>query len=205
MPPGRPLTPATTLFLIRHGETDWNRLGLYQGTSDIPLNEAGREQARALADRLRGEGFDAAYSSPLARAVQTAEAVLAGSGVEIRLLPELRELSYGLWQGRGIFPRGRCNAGLEWRWRHDPWSVRFPGGESLPEVRARAAEAWRRIRAAHPGERVLVSGHGHFNRVLLIEALGWPESRFWEIEQGNCCCSVLQLDDHRAVLRGEPA
>lgn len=191
-----------TLYLIRHGETEWNRRGVYQGTMDIPLNEAGRQQARGLAEALRDVRFDAAYSSPLSRAVQTAEAVLAGRDVEIRILPELRELSYGLWQGRGIRPHGRCSPGLEWRWKQDPWSVRFPGGEALREVRERAAAALRHIRAAHPGERVLVSGHGHFNRVFLIEALGWPESRFWEIEQGNACCSVLEMDGPAVTLCG---
>lgn len=194
----------TTLYLVRHGETDWNRLGLLQGTTDVPLNAAGREQARALAEALREEEMDAAYSSPLSRALQTAEAVLEGRGVEIRVLPELRELCYGLWQGRGSQPRGRCNPGLERRWREDPWSVRFPGGETLPEVRERAAAALRRIRTAHPGERVLVSGHGHLNRVLLIEALGWPESRFWEIEQGNACCLRLELKKERWTIREGP-
>jgi phosphoserine phosphatase len=122
------------LYLIRHGETDWNRYGFYQGTSDIPLNERGRAQAAALAERLAGVRFDGAYTSPLQRARDTALTVIGERRVPVVELPELRELSYGLWQGRGSQPRGRCNAGLEWRWKHTPWSVRFPGGESLAEV-----------------------------------------------------------------------
>src|SRR5690606_25273565 len=191
----------TTLYLIRHGETDWNRLGLFQGTTDVPLNAAGREQARALAEALRDVELDAAYSSPLSRALRTAEAAVEERGIEVRVLAELREICYGLWQGRGSQPRGRCNPGLEWRWREDPWSVRFPGGEALSEVRERAAAAVRRIQTEHPGERVLVSGHGHLNRVLLIEALDWPESRFWEIEQGNACCCRLEFDGGRWTMR----
>lgn len=194
----------TTLHLIRHGETDWNRLGLYQGTTDVPLNAAGRAQARLLADLLREVPFDAVYSSPLSRALRTAEEVVEGREIEVRVLPELREISYGLWQGRGMLPRGRCNAGLEWRWRFDPWSVRFPGGEGLPEVRERVAAALGYLRAEHPGERVLISGHGHLNRVLLIEALGWPESRFWRIGQENTCCYRLEPEGDRWVLRKGP-
>jgi len=194
----------TTLYLIRHGETDWNRLGLYQGTTDVPLNAAGRAQARTLAESLREVPLHAAYSSPLSRALETAEAVVEGRGIAVRVLPELREISYGLWQGRGILPRGRCNAGLEWRWRFDPWSVRFPGGEGLPEVRERAAAVLLYLRAEHPGERVLISGHGHLNRVLLIEALGWPESRFWQIEQGNACCHRLEPDGDGWSLDAAP-
>jgi broad specificity phosphatase PhoE len=191
----------TRIYLVRHGETDWNRLGLYQGTSDVPLNETGRGQAAALAKRLRAVQFDAIYTSPLRRARDTAEAVSQGRSLEPIELPELRELSYGLWQGRGSEPRGRCDAGLEWRWRFAPWSVRFPGGETLAEVEARAAAALRRIRAAHPEGTVLVCGHGHLNRVLLIHALGWPRERFWEIDQPNGECQVLEADESGVSLR----
>ncbi|MBW3628806.1 MAG: histidine phosphatase family protein [Gemmatimonadetes bacterium] len=185
----------TRVCLIRHGETEWNRCGLLQGTSDIPLNEAGRGQARTLAARLAEVSLDAAYTSPLRRARETAELVLTRHpGVGLEVLPELREISYGLWQGRGIAPAGRCSPSLEWRWRDDPWRVRFPGGETLAEVKARACKAWHRILTAHPGGTVLISGHGHVNRVLLIHALGWPPERFWRIEQPNGCCCVLELD-----------
>jgi broad specificity phosphatase PhoE len=183
----------TTLYLVRHGETAWNRRGLYQGTTDVPLSAEGRTQAETLAAALREVDFDAAYTSPLRRARETAETVLRGRGVPLVEVPELRELSYGLWQGRGMEPAGRCSPGLEWRWREDPWSVRFPGGETLEEVCARAAAALERMRAAHPGGTVLVSGHGHLNRVLLIHALGWPRERFWKIEQPNACCWRLEL------------
>ncbi|MDB4949912.1 MAG: phosphoglycerate mutase [Gemmatimonadetes bacterium] len=186
------------VYLIRHGETDWNRRGLYQGTTDVSLNDAGRVQARVLAEVLAGVRFDAAYTSPLRRARETAEAVMAGRGVQLGVLPELREISYGLWQGRGMVPAGRCDAGLEWRWKHDPWSVRFPGGETLADVRRRAGPVLDGIAAAHPAETVLVSGHGHLNRVLLIHALRLPERDFWRIEQANAACWVLELMPGRA-------
>lgn len=195
----------TRLYLIRHGETHWNRLGLYQGTTDIPLNDAGRAQAEALGRRLRGTRFDAVYTSPLRRARETAEAVAGGRPLEPIELPELRELSYGLWQGRGAGAPAGGDAGLEWRWRSRPWAVRFPGGETLSEVEARAARALRRVRAAHPEGTVLLCGHGHLNRVLLIHALAWPRERFWEIEQANGALHVLELDDHTATLAEGPA
>jgi broad specificity phosphatase PhoE len=198
----------TELYLIRHGETDWNRRNLYQGTTDVPLNDAGRAQAEALAERLRGVRFGAAYTSPLRRAADTARAVLRGSGIVPVAMPGLGELSYGLWQGRGQEPGGRCNPGLEWRWRESPWTVTFPGGESLEEVRVRAAAAIGRILAAHGGETVLVSGHGHLNRVLLIHLLEWPRERFWEIAQPNAACwrLVVAADPHtgRRRVAGEP-
>lgn len=181
------------IWLIRHGETDWNVRGLYQGTTDVALNARGRAQARDLAARLAHVRFDAAYTSPLARARDTAACVLGDGGPPAVALPALREISYGLWQGRGSLPRGRCNAGLEWRWRERPWSVRFPGGESLEDVAARAVPVARGIVAAHPAERVLLSGHGHLNRVLLIALLGWERDRFWRVEQPNAGCWRIRL------------
>lgn len=196
----------TTVYLIRHGETEWNRRGLYQGTTDIPLNAEGVRQADALAESLRGVSFHAGYASPLRRAADTASAVLRGKGVPLTTVRELREISYGLWQGRGSMPAGRCSPGLEWKWQGSPWSVRFPGGETLDEVRERASRALERIVAAHPGETVLLCGHGHLNRVLLIHALGWPRESFWEIAQPNGACHVLEFnDDDRATLRDHGA
>lgn len=190
---------ATTLYLVRHGETAWNRRGIYQGTTDVPLSATGEAQAEQLATTLRDVVFDAGYTSPLRRARETAEKVLRGRVplVEVR---DLREISYGLWQGRGMEPAGRCSPGLEWRWRENPWSVRFPGGETLEEVHARGTAALEGILAVHQGDTVLVSGHGHLNRVLLIHALGWPRERFWEIQQPNSCYTRLCFDPDGASL-----
>lgn len=191
----------TRVYLIRHGETEWNRRGILQGTTDTPLNEEGRRQARLLGERLAGIALDAAYTSPLRRARETAETVLQRHpAMELRALSALREISYGLWQGRGIAPAGRCSPGLEWRWRDEPWRVRFPGGEMLQEVLARVSEAWDRLVATHPGEAVLLSGHGHVNRVLLIHVLRWPRERFWEIEQPNGCCHLLEIGGREPTL-----
>lgn len=181
----------TELYLIRHGETDWNRRNLYQGTTDVPLNDAGREQAEALAARLRGVAFDAAYTSPLRRAADTARAVLSGTHVPLMPVRELMELSYGHWQGRSQETSG--DSIVEREWREAPWTVRFPGGESLEDVRMRGAAAIGAILAAHDGGTVLVSGHGHLNRVLLIHLLGLPRESFWEIAQPNGACWRLEI------------
>lgn len=193
--------PTTKLYLIRHGETAWNRLHLFQGTTDVPLNAEGMRQAEALADRLRGIRLDAAFSSPLQRARATAAAVLHARGITPTVLPELREISYGLWQGRSASPAGRCSPGIEWRWRHDPWTVRFPGGETLSEVDRRAARAIDLIQERACGGSVLVSGHGHLNRVLLLRASGLPRDRFWQVEQANGCCYVIEISPDATTVR----
>ena len=184
---------STRIYLVRHGETDWNALGLCQGGVDVPLNEAGVAQAEALRVKLRNVRFDAAYTSPLARARRTAEIVLAGRQPLPAPVPALSELSYGAWQG--LAPHqwpGAETAGRE-RWAADPWGVSFPAGESLHDVWRRAVPVWDRMVAAHCGETVFVSGHGHVNRVLLLHTLGWARERFWELEQPNGAVWLVQI------------
>jgi broad specificity phosphatase PhoE len=201
--PPRPPAGATTVYVVRHGETDWNARGLCQGSADVPLNARGRAEVARLAASLARVRFDAAYSSPLGRARDTAALLLEGSGLRAARWDAFAELGYGAWQG---------TAEVEWpggageRWRRDPWSIAFPGGESLDGVYRRAAPAWDRLVAAHAGERVLLSAHGHLNRVLLIHALGWPRDRFWRIGQPNAGCVVVHVPAcGRALLAAHDA
>jgi broad specificity phosphatase PhoE len=139
----------TTLLVARHGETDWNREGRWQGWADPPLNDLGREQARELAEQLRGIPFDAVYSSDLRRAHETAEIVAAPHAVPVVVDPELREIDVGSWSG---LTRAEI-------------SERFPGGtrpdgETHEEHAARVRAAVTRIAREHPGGRILVVTHG---------------------------------------------
>jgi len=188
------------IVLVRHGETDWNRLGLLQGRADIPMNERGRAQARELVGALADDQIDLIYSSPLSRARELAELIAEERGLEVEIAPELVELSYGLWQGMGLDACARCNPGLEWRFRHDPWRVRFPGGETLADLRERVRGFLDRIRIEHRGESLLISGHGHLNRVFMIEALNWSEGEFWRIEQENGSYTRLEPEGEGWIL-----
>lgn len=184
--------PVTRIYLIRHGETDWNRVGLYQGTTDVPLNHRGREQARVVARSLACVRFAAVYTSPLGRARETADVIMGGREMSVIVLPELREICYGLWQGKSFQWLQRTWPAFAHRWRSEPWTVRFPGGETLAELRARVSGVLRRILAVHPGETVLVCGHGHVNRLLLMELAHRPPDDFWKIEQPNGGCTVVR-------------
>jgi len=139
----------TTILLARHGETDWNRDLRVQGHSDTPLNEVGREQARALAAALAGERIQAIYASDLSRARETAEIVAGTRELEVRLDPELRERNFGSWEG---LTREEIDG------RFGESSV--PDGETNDEVRERVLGAVHRIVALHPGQEVLVVSHG---------------------------------------------
>ena len=178
----------TRIYLVRHGETHWNARGLHQGTADVSLSARGVAQVGALAARLRQVAFDAAYSSALQRARDTAACILAGRDVTLATDPALGELAYGAWQGKSRDAWQRDDPAVVARWDAAPWSVTFPGGESLDDVHRRVVPAWERIVAAHRGQCVLVSAHGHVNRVLLIHALRLPRDGFWTIAQPNAGC-----------------
>jgi broad specificity phosphatase PhoE len=175
---------------VRHGETDWNASERCQGSLDIPMNDNGLCQARLAGEALRHIPFDAAFTSGLGRAQQTAAAILGGSGLVATPIAGLSELSYGAWHG--LRPDEWPNATAA-RWRSDPWSVAFPGGESLAVLRDRVIPVFRRIVAGHPGQRVLIASHGHVNRVMLIHALGAEPNSFWQIEQANGAVIELTL------------
>lgn len=143
--------PSPGLLLVRHGRTEWNRLGIFQGTADVPLDAVGRRQADRLARTLSDRPLARVYSSPLLRARETAERILAarGSSVDLVVLDDLRELSYGLWQGKSPRQRALADPHLERCWRTEPWRARFPGGETLTQLLAarttRSAASVRRV------------------------------------------------------------
>ena len=134
----------TTLLLVRHGETDWNAEGRLQGHTDRPLNDHGRRQAKALAERLAGEGADAIYASDLSRAKETAEILGTRLGLPVVIDADLREKNWGNWEG--LTGDERIHVEFE--------------GESVQEHRERVLRAIERISERHPGQRVIVVTHG---------------------------------------------
>ncbi len=188
-----PETGSTCIYLIRHGETDFNNKGIYQGTLDVPLNEVGRTQAMHLREQLVHISFDAIYSSPLTRAVDTAEAIAKDRALPIVTIDALREISYGHLQGMSISERKREYAELEARWKNDPWNVQFPNGESLESVSSRVCIAINVLLSQHMDETILISAHGHINRLIILLATNGDNASFWEIEQQNGCCYKIDF------------
>ncbi len=188
-----PTNPAE-LWLVRHGETDWNRHGLYQGQTDIPLNAAGLAQAHAAAERLAlsGRRFAALYSSPLARARQTAEAAAARLGLSVLLDERLVEIHQGAWQGKNYAQVVAEFGGLLRAAEASPLDARAPGGESTAEVAARMSAAAADIARAHPGEAVLVFSHGFALAVLACLARGIPLEQVYEHIPSNARAEVIR-------------
>jgi 2,3-bisphosphoglycerate-dependent phosphoglycerate mutase len=160
-----------TLFLFRHGETDWNREGRMQGQTDTPLNATGLAQAEALADRLRAHQLDAIVSSDLSRALTTARIVAAALGVPLTTDHGLRETSVGAAEGMiWADAKARFGEALTERWYSDS-DAAFPGGESGIATLTRGLAALRRYAAAHTYQRIGVSTHGAMLRQLVRHAL----------------------------------
>jgi len=171
----------TTILLARHGETDWNREGRWQGWADPPLNDAGREQARTLAEQLRTTPVDAVYSSDLRRARETAEIVAAPHEVPVITDPGLREIDIGSWSGL-------TRAEIEERF---PDGTR-PDGETRVQHQARVVATVERIAREHAGARLLIVSHGGTMRALRAHASDAP---FHPID--NCGVIELHFRDDR--------
>jgi broad specificity phosphatase PhoE len=162
----------TTIVLVRHGETDWNREHRFQGHADTPLNEAGRRQAHELAGVVRAEGVSVVYTSPLRRASETASIVADDLGLELRELEALREIDVGDWQGltvdevRSRFPE-YADVG---------WHAGWPNGETHEELGRRVVPALLELGRLHSAERVLGVTHAGPIRAALMAATGLSQA-----------------------------
>jgi probable phosphoglycerate mutase len=184
----------TRFLLIRHGQTEWNRVERFRGRADVPLNETGVAQARATGERVAAAWRpEAVYSSPLSRAARTAQAIASHFGIEVQIHPGLADIDYGEWQGltpdeaRDRWPE-QARA-----WFEAPQDARIPGGETLDILRARAMAAVKEIAARHPEQTVVLLGHTVVNRIILLGVLGLGNDRFWRLRQEPCAINVFEL------------
>jgi broad specificity phosphatase PhoE len=187
----------TTILLARHGQSDWNRDRRWQGHADRPLTELGRTQARELAQRLAHTDLDAIYSSDLRRAQETAEVVGRAQGLEVRTIPGLREVDVGSWSGLT-----RAEAEQRYPEAYRRWLVGEEGwddGETYEELSDRVLAAVWEITAAHPGERVLVVGHGGSIRAIHAAALGVDIHAYRRLQrvEPNATLSAVCVEDGR--------
>jgi probable phosphoglycerate mutase len=182
------------LLLVRHGETLWNREGRYQGRTDIPLSDRGRDQVAALGVRLASLTIDLAISSPLGRARTTAEAILAGRTVPLELDDGLLEISHGEWEGKLVTEIEHSHVEMfgVWRSRPDRHVPAGPHAETLGDVEARAWAVIERVTTRLADDQTaLVTAHDAVNRVILCRVLGLPLTRVWTFRQASAALNVL--------------
>ena len=180
------------IVLARHGETEWSALGRHTGRTDIPLTDAGRDQARRLGRALAGRSFARVLSSPLSRAADTAR--LAGFGDQVAFDDDLREWDYGVYEGRTRIEIAAEEPG----WT--VWTRPIRGGESLEELGARADRVIGRLLPLR-GD-VLVFSHGHFLRVLAARWIEAPPLMASRLELATATISELGWETDRRVIVG---
>ncbi|MEW6555629.1 MAG: histidine phosphatase family protein [Actinomycetota bacterium] len=188
------------LVLVRHGETEYNRADLFRGRVDLPLNDRGEEQARAAAVYLSGLDFEAFRSSPLQRAMRTAEVIAEPHGGEVLPLEHFIDVDYGHWSGKSADEIRK-----EWPrefaiWADDPDRAVFPGGEAVREVRERLCEGLESLAGEHEGT-VLLVGHKLINRITVCIVLGLPTVGIWRVEQTNAAINFISHGERGWVLK----
>jgi broad specificity phosphatase PhoE len=185
----------TQIILVRHGETEWNRVERFRGRADIPLNGTGLFQAQATGRRIADEWRPVAiYSSPLSRAVRTAEAVARHFDLSVQIHHGLIDIDYGQWQGltpdeaRARWPEA-VNA-----WYNAPHTARIPGGETLDDLRSRGLKTVNELSMLHRGQTIVLVSHTVINRTILLGVLDLGNVRFWRLRQDTCAINVFEVD-----------
>jgi len=189
----------TEIILVRHGQTAWNVAEVFRGRLDIELDETGLKQAELLAEYLSHRKLEDVYSSPLRRAVQTAEAVARHHGLTIEISPRLNDIDFGEWQGLSREEVITKYSELYSAWMTTPHRVRMPSGENLDEVRQRVVALVNEVVEKHEAAVALVS-HRVVNKVLICALLGLDNSHFWDIRLDTCGVTTFDFTDGRFVL-----
>ena len=207
-----PAKGKTRLYLCRHGQTDWNAEKKIQGSVDRELNELGERQALLIGEALKAVDITLVASSPLSRAFRTADLAMsiACPGVEgVRIHPGLREMNFGELEG-AVAAESSLYAEVNAAWASGDVERKWPAGESPRDVelRGRQALAGLGLLGQKDGPlhtHVAVVCHGRFNKILLSSLLGRGIDKCGEIQQGNCCINVIDVDVAAAVDAAQPA
>jgi phosphoserine phosphatase len=185
----------TKVLLTRHGHVEGIQPERFRGRTELELTERGIAEAHALAARIAITWKPVAvYTSPQQRAVVTGEIVAKACGVGTGPLDGLVDIDYGAWQMR-IQDEVKAEAPDAFRkWREQPQSMRFPGGESLQDVVQRTAASLRQVLERHPADTVVLVGHDSVNRVLLGQFLDQPLRAYWRLAQSPACLNEIDVE-----------
>ena len=187
------------IYLVRHGETDWNQAGLLQGQTDIDLNAQGFAQAAEAAERLQDVPFEIAFCSPLIRARHTAETIVGDRKITLTTDERLRELNFGPWEGVDI---RTIKEETSQPFTNPGGYIPPEGAESFEQLYARSGEFVEQVLLPLEGiyETVLVVAHGGVNRSILNPVLNIPVSDFWRVHMGNCATAVLECREGKMTV-----
>lgn len=187
------------IYLVRHGETEWNRVRRFQGRSNLPLNKEGKKQVKALALALKNKPLTAIHTSPLIRALETARLIKVFHP-SIPIFEEKGLIEMDLGEFDGIKAQDWAEQYPDFRkaWNENPASVKMPNGESLKEVQVRAKHTLERITRIYPPDTtILISSHNFVNLTILCDLLEIPLRRFRELRQENAAFNVIRKKGDR--------
>ena len=194
-------------IIVRHGVTNFNKLGKYQGQYDTALQPKGIEQAEATAKATAARyKLDAVYSSDLSRAIRTAEPFAKQFGLEVQTDPAFRELDVGEWTHQLASDIEKKYPELMVSYKNSLGEFRFPGGESFEDAASRSSSALERIAKAHDGKTVLIVSHGGTIRAMICSLLGYPIKELSRVSPvGNASVTVVEYSDGEAkfILKGD--
>jgi phosphoserine phosphatase len=190
----------TSVYLVRHGQTAWNKEEVFRGRTDVPLNDEGLREAELAGGYFKGLEIDAIYSSPLSRAWQTAQKIARDHSLDVQALDGLIDMSFGGWEGRSLKEiqekdERRCR-----QWREEPHLFRPAGGETLDEVRVRALAALEEVIHKHFEKTLVLVSHRVINKVLICGILGLDNSHFWQIRQDTTAINLIQHRNGKYIL-----
>jgi phosphoserine phosphatase len=193
----------TKILLTRHGHVEGIKPARFRGREPLALSDQGRAEAAALARRIAAAWKPSSiYTSPMGRSVKTAAAIAAACGLAAaETCDDLNDIDYGAWQFKTLAAAKMDNPALFAAWFATPQLVRFPRGESLQDLAARAANALRHLLSRHPDDTIVIVGHDSVNRVVLLQFLDLPLSSYWRMAQSPCCVNEIDIDAGKVCIQ----
>jgi broad specificity phosphatase PhoE len=190
----------TSIYLVRHGQTAWNKEEIFRGRTDIPLDATGLRQAELAGEYFKEMEIHGIYSSRLSRAWETAQKIAQFHKLKVEPLIGILDMSFGNWEGHAHQEIQKIDEETYRRWREEPHLVRFPGGESLDDVRVRAMAALEEVIQRHPGRTLILVSHRVVNKVLICGILGLDNSHFWQITQDTTAINLIKYREGKYIL-----
>jgi broad specificity phosphatase PhoE len=186
----------TKILLIRHGHVEGIKPERFRGRQPLDLTARGRAEAQAVARRIAGAWRPSKiYTSPMGRSIETGAAIAKACGASTEICGDLTDIDYGAWQFKTFDEAKSENPALFAARFATPHLIRFPNGESLQDLAARAANALRFVLARHRDDIVVLVGHDSVNRALLMQLLDQPLSAYWRLAQSPCCLNEIDIID----------
>jgi len=190
----------TSIYLVRHGQTAWNKEEIFRGRTDVPLDETGLKQAELAGQYFKGMEIHAIYSSPLSRAWQTAQKIAQIQNLKVDPLEGILDMSFGDWEGHAHQEIRKMDNETYRQWVESPHLVKLPGGESLDDVRGRAMAALEKVLRKHSEKTIVLVSHRVVCKVMICAILGLDNSHFWQIAQDTTAINLIQYKKGKYIL-----